>query len=305
MKSDAANPTHHSGITSGVVKRSTQPDCDPSGQRCVTFVSSSTDDAARAAANADVAIVFAAANSGEGSDRADLNLGNAGNALISAAAHANPNTVAVVVTPGALLTDWAPGVNSAVASFMPGQEYGHAVADILFGSVNPSARLPVTFPNIENEVNFSSAQWPGVDGRSEYSEELLVGYRYYHAHNVAPRFGFGHGLSYTTFAYRNIVTSKSAISCELENTGNLSGAEIAQLYLTFPISAEEPPMQLKGFVKTYLKPGESANVTFSLNDRSFSIWNTDRHDWAIVNGDFDIFVGASSTDIRLKSTLSI
>jgi len=309
MKKDAANPTHHSGITSGIIKRKTPtgPSCDPSGKRCVSYIdaSLSPEDAAAAAAKADVAIVFGMTTSSEGGDRGDLNLNDGADDLIDAVGKAQPNTIAVVVTPGALLTPWSDDVGAAIAAFMPGQEYGRAAMDVIFGDVNPSARLPVTFPNSENELNLTDSQWPGVDGRSTYSEKLLVGYRYYHANKIDPKFGFGHGLSYSSFEYSGLKTTSTRVQCDVKNTGDREGAEVAQLYLTYPDAAGEPPLQLKGFSKVSLKPGESATVTFELKDRSFSIWNVETHDWEVVKGSFEAHVGASSTDIRLSGAITM
>lgn len=156
---------------------------------------------------------------------------------------------------------------------MPGQEYGNAIADVLFGTVNPSARLPITFPNKENEVGMSQDQYPGTKGISVYSEGMEVGYRWYNAHNVKPAFAFGHGLSYTQFEYSDLQINQRSVSVKIHNTGDVDGAEVPQLYLGFPTSAHEPPKQLKGFQKVHLKAGKKAKVTFPLTDRDFSIWD--------------------------------
>merc|ERR1711953_740078 len=117
---------------------------------------------------------------------------------------------------------------------MPGQEYGHAITDVLFGDVVPSAKLPLTLPNKENEMQLSKEQWPGVNLKATYSEKLLVGYRWYDAHKVEPAFPFGHGLSYATFEYSNIQIAKGQVSVDIKNTGKVKAAEVAQLYLGFP-----------------------------------------------------------------------
>ena len=209
------------GITSGVVN-STSTNCDPSGKRCVTYAYSAKD-AVDIASKADVAIVFGMTTSSEGGDRGDLNLNDGADDLIAAVAKAQPQTIAVAVTPGALLTPWSDDVKAAIVSFMPGQEYGHAVADILFGDVNPSAKLPVTMPNVENEMNISDSQWPGVDLVSTYSEDLLVGYRYYAAKHISPKFCFGHGLSYTKFEYDSLEITSDAVTFEVKNVGDVDG----------------------------------------------------------------------------------
>ena len=149
--------------------------------------------AAAAAAKADVALVFVGTTSSEGGDRGDLLLGGGQEELIAAVAKAQKQVVVVAVTPGAILSDWSGSVAAVLAPFMPGQEYGNAIADIIFGKVNPSAKLPLTFPNTENEVEFAQGDWPGVNGQANYTEGLNVGYRWYNAHKKEPKFAFGHG----------------------------------------------------------------------------------------------------------------
>jgi len=146
---------------------------------------------------------------GEGVDRASLALPSQDDALIEAVANAQVNTVVVVVAPGAVLMPWAQSVKGAIVlTFFPGQEFGNALADVLWGDVNPSGRLPLSMPNKDNEVQFTQAQYPGLPADNptvaEYSERLLVGYRWYDAHGVVPAFAFGHGLSYTTFQFANL-----------------------------------------------------------------------------------------------------
>lgn len=179
------------------------------------------------------------------------------------------------------------------------------MTDVLFGETNPSAKLPITFPSAENDINMTQSQWPGVNGESRYSEGLLVGYRYYDAHNIRPKFAFGTGLSYTTFEYSALHVTRDSVTCVVTNVGDRDGGDVPQLYLGFPASAGEPPMQLKGFSKIALKKGEHTTVTFSLDNRSFSVWDVAAHDWSVVSGTFDVFVGSSSADIRLKDTLEI
>lgn len=147
--------------------------------------------------------------------------------------------------------------------------------------------------------------WFGPCRQATYSEGLLVGYRWYHANNVTPLFSFGHGLSYTSFQYDNLViSSNKTITFQLTNTGSMSGSEVAQLYLTYPNETEgEPPLQLKSFTKIELTPNEMAEVQFTLTSRSLSVWDLDAHDWSEVSGDFTIDIGASSADIRLIGAL--
>ncbi len=185
--------------------------------------------------------------------------------------------------------------------------------DVLFGRTNPAARLPVTIPNEENEVGFTEEQYPGVGAgpRASYSEELLVGYKWYAAKGVEPKACFGHGLSYTTFAYSNLTTSiaetsrraaATAVSVEVTvtNSGALDGEEVAQLYLAFPDGSGEPPLQLRAFSKPKIRAGESAVVAFELGGDALSIWDEDAHAFYEVSGTFGVAVGPSSCDLRLK-----
>jgi beta-glucosidase len=266
---------------------------------------SDADKAAAVAAQADVAVVFVGTSSTEALDRKSLSLPTADEELISAVAASQPNTIVVMVTPGAILTPWRNDVKGIVAAFMPGQEYGEAVADVLLGHVNPSGRLPLTFPNIENEVNFTKSMWPGVDRTATYSEKLNVGYRWYGTHGVRPAFAFGHGLSYSSFEYDNLHVANTEVRFTVRNTGSVAAVEVPQVYLGFPKVAGEPPMQLKGFARTKLAPGESQVVSVPLTDRSVSIWATDTHSWTKVKGEFSVMVGSSSSDIRLSATMVV
>lgn len=292
-------------------------------------------EAASIAKQAEYAIVFVGTISSEGHDRASLSLddgctfqesskdsqckGNRDkqNSLVSAVAAANPKTIVVASIPGPTLMPWSKDVPAILTNFMPGQQAGNAIADVLFGKVNPSAKLTMTIPNRENEMNFTTAQWPGAPDPNnptyaEYSEGLLVGYRYYEAKNVQFEYGFpfGHGLSYTTFNYSDLTVKQAAqqsheVSFIVTNTGKRAGSEVAQLYLTFPASAGEPPNQLKGFRKTRtLNPGESEQVVLivTLDDRS--IWDVASHSWKPVKGQFQIKVGSSSRDLRMADSLT-
>ena len=142
--------------------------------------------------------------------------------------------------------------------------------------------------------------------QATYSEQLQVGYRWYHAHSVTPLFCFGHGLSYTSFHYDNLLidSSSKTVSFQLTNTGSITGAEVPQLYLTYPSTETlEPPIQLKGFTKVQLESNETTNIQFNLTARSLSIWDLDVHDWLEVQGSFSVAIGASSKDIRLSGSL--
>ena len=276
------------------------------------------------AASCDVAIVFVQTLSSEGADRKSLSLdvGCQGkgcdrqNALVEAIAAVNARTIVVMSVPGAVLTPWRHLVAALLVNFMPGQQAGNAIADVLFGAVNPSAKLPLTYPAAENETALSPTQWPGYPDPkhpqyANYSEGLLVGYRYYDARAIEPAYPFGHGLSYTRFEYSALhvraAADQTVVSFNMTNVGALAGAEVAQLYLSFPPAAGEPPKVLRRFSKVMLKPGQTAVVQFeplsALSD--MAIWSETTHSWEVVPGSFGVLVGSSSRDIRLTGALQV
>jgi len=292
----------------------------------------SIDAAVELAENSDYAIVFVGASASEGGDRASLSLDGAcrikgldgkdincdgndaeQNRLVAAVAKANKRTIVVASVPGAFLLPWVHDVQAALVNFMPGQEAGNAIADVLFGKVNPSAKMPITLPNQENEATMKAEQYPGLTrddqlAHAVYSEQLLVGYRYYDTYNISfdTGFPFGHGLSYTTWKYSSLEASGRTVKFNVTNSGSAPGREIVQMYLTFPAAAGEPPKQLKGFKKTaLLGAGESATVEMTLADRDTSIWGVAEHKWVPVSGTFGVHVGASSRDIRLVGELQL
>jgi beta-glucosidase len=272
------------------------------------------DAAAKLASQCAVAVVVVATSSSEGSDRASLSLGNGQDELVTAVAAQNPKTIVAVNCPGAVLMPWKDLVPAIVISWLPGQEAGNALADILFGTVNPSGRLPITMPNKENEIGFTPEMYPGVGTPPEatYTEGLLVGYRWYDANNVVPAFPFGHGLSYTSFEYSNLEVMQSPasslplIGVTIKNSGSVTGAEVVQMYLEYPAAAGEPPKQLRGFLKTAeLAPGATQHVTFVVTSRDVSVWDVATHDWSVVKGAFNVYVGSSSRDIRLQGSIQV
>jgi len=274
--------------------------------KSVQYCESDTNTCVALAQSVDVAICVMATSSGEGSDRPNLQLPGDQTALCTAVGKANAKTIAVVINPGAVLTPpWDSSVAAILAMFMPGQEEGNALADVIFGAVNPSGKLPVTFPNKDNEVGFTQQQYPGVNLHANYSEKLQIGYRWYTSNNVKPAYPFGHGLSYTTFNYTNLVVSGRTISATVTNSGTKTGAEVAQLYLGFPSSAGEPPLQLRNYSKINLTAGQSQTVSWTLSDVDVSIWDANTHKWAVQSGSFQVSVGSSSADIRLKGTITI
>jgi len=205
---------------------------------------------------------------------------------------------------------WSDKVSSIIVSFMPGQEFGNAIASILFGDTNPSGKLPLTFPISQNDIPVNTTdRYPGYNNEASYSEKLLVGYRWYDALNKQTLFPFGHGLSYTTFDYGNVSVSGSIysslrVSFDLKNSGQRRGSEVAQLYVGFPSNSGEPPKQLKRFTKISLAPNEVKKISFYLDETSASIWDTSKHDWVIVAGTYNIYIGSSSRDIRQKTSFT-
>jgi beta-glucosidase len=274
---------------------------------------SDIDAAAAAAKRAQIAIVMVGDQDSEGHDQS-LELPAAQTQLVEAVAKANPKTIVVVKSGSAILMPWLSSVPAVLEAWYPGEEDGHAVAAVLMGDVNPSGKLPLTFPrSVEDTLASNPQQYPGADGVVHYSEGLEVGYRAYTAHNIPPQFPFGFGLSYTQFSFDrlNVAQQKgggtTTVSFRVTNTGQRAGSDVAQLYLGFPPIAEgsEPPMQLKGFEKVMLKPGESKTVALKLDRRSFSYWSEKSHAWQVANGDFQVMVGDSSANTPLKGSLEI
>jgi len=298
FKYDASGYTAKDGCTSGTIP-------PVNGSTAVKYYAGNDVNAATTlAAASDVAICVLATSSSEGGDRGNLQLNQNEVAICNAVGKVR-NTVAVIVSPGAVLTDWADSVSSLLVAFMPGQEEGNALADVLFGDVNPSGKLPVTFPNVDNEVGFKPDEYPGVNLQEYYREQLNVGYRWYLSHQVKPRYPFGFGLSYTTFALSGITLAGRKVSVMINNNGSTTGAEVVQLYVKFPDSAGEPPLQLKGFQKVLLNPKDTKSVDFTLTDRDLSIWDVTTHAWRIVSGTYVVYVGTSSQNLPLKVNLNV
>ncbi|MCX5214705.1 glycoside hydrolase family 3 C-terminal domain-containing protein [Kitasatospora sp. NBC_00240] len=267
------------------------------------------DQAITAARSADVAVVFANKFESEGSDLGDINLPADQNKLISDVAAVNPNTVVVVNSGSAVAMPWANSVRGIVEAWYPGQEYGNALASLLFGDSNFSGKLPVTFPKSLADVPANTAaQFPGQNNTVQYSEGINVGYRWYDKQNIAPAYPFGFGLSYTTFGYGNLTVGTPdsggnvAVSFDVTNTGSKAGSEIAQVYVGQPSSSGEPPHNLRGFQRVTLNPGATQRVNLTLDARSFQFWNGS---WTTAPGAQAISVGSSSRDLRLNGSVTI
>jgi beta-glucosidase len=269
--------------------------------------------ATAAARSARVAVVFASLFDQEDRDQTSLYLPASENALIAAVAAANPNTVVVLNTGSAVLMPWLNQVKGVLEAWYPGQEDGNALAPILFGDVNPSGKLPVTFPASSLETPTSSlARWPGLAGQTQYSEGLQVGHRWYDANHVAPAFPFGFGLSYTSFRFHDLTVSAPAtasgrevVAVDVTNTGPRAGAEVGQVYLTDPAATGEPPRALVGFQKVFLHPGETTRLSFSLEPRALSGWDPALTRWKAVPGTYRVEVGDSSRNLALSASFAL
>lgn len=271
------------------------------------------DDAVALAKNSDMALLFLGLSNfleGEGYDRETLRLPEDQNELIGEIVKANPNTVLVLNGGTPVEMDpWLDSVPAVVDAWYPGQAGGDAIANVLFGKINPSGKLPFTFPK-KLEDNPSYSNYPGADGVVHYAEGIFVGYRYYDTKNVEPLFPFGHGLSYTTFKYSDLRIDgkidnglKINVSLNLENTGSRAGAEVVQLYVRdVESSAVRPMKELKAFRKVSLNPGEKQNVAFTLGERDLAFYDPARSRWVAEPGEFEILIGSGSRDIRLRGT---
>lgn len=273
-------------------------------------------EAVEKAGKAQAAVIFAGlpdAFESEGFDRSHMGMPNCQNELINRVAAVQPNTIVVLHNGSPVEMPWADQVKGIVEAYLSGQAVGAAVVDILFGKVNPSAKLPETFP-YKLEDNPSYLYYLGEGDKVEYREGVFVGYRYYDTKKMDVRFPFGYGLSYTTFAYSNLKLSAAQIkdtdtltvSVDVTNTGSMAGKEVVQLYVSDVESTViRPVKELKGFDKVDLQPGETKTVTFTLGKRAFAYWNTQIHDWHVESGEFRILVGKSSRDIQLEETVTV
>jgi beta-glucosidase len=203
-----------------------------------------------------------------------------------------------------------------VESWYPGQRGGEAIANLLFGDVNPSGKLPITFPKSDADLPHPKLEMPPPNQQSapkaapdiNYTEGLKVGYKWYDAEDKKPLFPFGFGLSYTAFSYSQLSVTpgeKVQVSFTLKNSGSRAGAEIAQVYLSFPASAGEPPKRLVGWQKVQLGPGESRSVTVTVDSQMMSVFNVDKEVWEVVPGNYSVYVGGSSRDLSLHAKLAV
>jgi beta-glucosidase len=273
-------------------------------------------DALAAAGKADAVLFYGGLNhrlDTEGSDRPDMKLPDGQDNLIRAVVKANPRTAVFLIGGAPMEMPWIDEVPAVVLAWYAGSEAGNAMADITFGDVNPSGKLPVTFPRKleETPVNVYGDY---NDTRIEYKEGLLVGYRYYDTKNVEPLFPFGHGLSYTTFGYDNLVISPAhhltdgvvQVAVDVKNTGKRPGAEVVQLYIRDEeASVMRPFKELKNFEKVQLRPGQTRTVRFQITRRDLSFYDVNSGNWVAEKGAFTVMVGSSSKDIRMQGRFGL
>ncbi|HZS77954.1 MAG TPA: glycoside hydrolase family 3 C-terminal domain-containing protein [Ktedonobacteraceae bacterium] len=272
--------------------------------------------ATKLAAASDVAIVcvgFGGQWQSEGFDRPDMDLPGQQNELVEQVAAANPRTIVVLNTGSPITMPWLDRVAAVLQAWYPGQECGNAIADVLFGDVVPSGKLPQTFP-VRVEDNPAYLNFPGENGKVYYGEGLFVGYRYYDKKRIAPLFPFGFGLSYTTFSYSPLHLSAQEmgphetlqVSLDVTNTGQQAGKEVVQLYVRDrQARLQRPEKELKGFAKVQLEPGESKTVTIPIGRDALAYYDDREHQWVAEAGEFDVLVGASSQDIRATATFTL
>ena len=268
--------------------------------------------AVQLAAESDVAVLFVGLSGEwdtEGLDRQHMDLVGNQNELIRRVVAANPNTVVVLQTGGPVTMPWLDEVPAVLQAWYPGQECGNSITDVLFGDVNPSGKLPQSFP-LRLEDNPAFINYPGENGRVRYGEGIFVGYRYYDKKKVKVLYPFGHGLSYTSFAYGDLHLSAEQLSpndeltvtFDLTNTGTRAGQEIVQLYVRDEKARlARPEKELKGFAKISLQPGETRPVSLQLGMRSLAYFDDARAAWVAEAGRFDVLIGSSSLDIRAQA----
>jgi beta-glucosidase len=284
--------------------------------------------AAALAKTADVAIVFAEQWEAEGMDLESLSLPNRQNDLIAKVADANPHTIVVLENGSPVTMPWAGQVAGIVEAWYPGSRGADAVTSVLFGDVNPSAKLPITFPKSDADLPHPALVKPPQKSTTEggdpdawkkiakglpafqvtYDEGLKVGYKWYDAERRDVLFPFGYGLSYASYSYSDLkaTSGKSVrLSFHLMNTGARAGAEIAEVYAVLPASAGEPPKRLVGWSKVKLDPGESKEVTIEIDPWYLSIFNVDRDAWQLLPGEYTFLVGGSSRDLPLKESVDL
>ena len=272
-------------------------------------------DAVAAAKEADAVIFIGGLNKAahqdcEDSDRYGLELPYAQDKTIEALAAVNPNLTVVIVSGNAVAMPWVDKVNGIMETWFSGSQTGHALADVLFGKVNPSGKLPFTFPvKLEDNAAHALNAYDPEDLSVEYKEGIFVGYRWAEKEQIKPLFAFGHGLSYTTFGYGEAKAAKAtmkengtlSVSVDVTNTGDVAGKEVVQLYIgDNEASVARPVKELKGFRKIALEPGQKQTVTFEITPDMLKFFDADKHEWVLEKGKFTAYICAASDDVRTQ-----
>ena len=269
------------------------PGCDDRGDTTDALL----EEAAAAAGKAEISIVFAGLPDrceSEGFDRSDMKMPVGHLRMIEAVVSANPNTVVVLLCGSAVECPWADEVKAVLYTGLPGQAGGEAIAELLYGRVNPSGKLAESWPFTYEDV--PSSEIYGKTADALYEEGVYVGYRYYDKAGVPVRWPFGYGLSYTEFSYSDLTVNGDTVSVTVRNTGKCAGAEVVQLYMESPQDGLHRPLrELKGFRKVFLQPGETKTVTFPLTDRSFAVW---QEGWQVPAGKYTVCIGGLRAEIE-------
>ena len=268
--------------------------------------------AVAAAQAATDAIIYVNLPEGEETDLTSIDLSSADETMIADVAAANPNTIVVINSGGPVVMPWLNSVAGVFENWYGGQETGAAMAALIFGTVNPSGKLPVTFPSSLSQVPAqTTAQWPGTTAGISFSEGVDIGYRWYQSQNITPLFSFGYGLSYTTFSFSNLkvgafnADGNATVTATITNTGSKAGADVAQMYVGDPAASQDPPEQLKGFQRVTLNPGASATVTFPLTIHDLASWSGSANAWEAQAGAYSIKVGDASNNLPLTGSTSL
>jgi beta-glucosidase-like glycosyl hydrolase len=269
-------------------------------------------EAVSAAQAATDAIIYVNLPEGEESDLTSLDLSSADETMIEEVAAVNPNTIVVINSGGPVVMPWLGDVAGVFENWYGGGETGAATAALIFGTADPSGKLPVTFPVSLSQVPAQTeAQWPGTSTGVDYSEGVDIGYRWYQSQNITPLFPFGYGLSYTKFSFSNLsvgafnADGNATVTAKITNTGTVAGADVAQMYVGDPAASQDPPEQLKGFDRVSLTPGQSATVTFPLNIHDLASWSSTANQWEAQAGTYSISVGDSSSSLPLTGSTSL
>ena len=244
-------------------------------------------------------------------DRTSLALPGNQDALVSAVAAANPRTVVVLETGSAVLMPWLPSVNAVLETWYPGAQAGTSLVDVLSGRVNPSGKLPVTFPASSTRMpDNTAATFGGSRGKPIYADDVNVGYRWYGTHQVSPAFSFGYGLSYTRFQFSGLQvvpgsSGRITVQATVTNTGHARGADVVQCYVGQPASSGEPPRQLRGFTRVELTPGKARTVQLTLRPGDLAHWSVARHSWVVEGGTYRLWVGDGSDQANLPLSTTV